>query len=62
MKVSDENAKWARASLRIFSDTRTLDEIEAIMAVPATRSHRKGQPVGRRTPGARMAILGVVLE
>src|SRR5258708_36232880 len=51
MKHGDNKTdKWATASLRIFADTLTVEEITVLLGVPASSSHSKGQPKGSRAP------------
>ena len=61
-EMLEEDEKWADAALRIFSETRGIDEIEAMMGVAATRSYRKGQPIGSRIPGVLRCVPAWILN
>jgi hypothetical protein len=49
-QAKPRSEKWTTASLCIYSETISPEEITARMGVPASRSHQKGQPVSSRTP------------
>jgi hypothetical protein len=42
--------KWARASLRVFSDTLQASDITTLLGMEPSRSYFKGQPVSSRNP------------
>jgi hypothetical protein len=46
-QILEEDEKWSRASLCIYSETLTHDEIGATLGIEATRTHSKGQPRGK---------------
>jgi Domain of unknown function (DUF4279) len=45
-----EPKKWATASLRIFSEARTVSEITDVLGIAPSRSYMKGDPVSSARP------------
>jgi len=60
--TGEDDKKWSSASLRIFSETREIDEIEGMLGVAATRSYRKGQPISSRNPGVLRRVSAWILK
>lgn len=46
--MGSQPEKWAKASLRVFSDAVSIEDISALLGVAASHSYRKGQPVSSR--------------
>jgi hypothetical protein len=43
-RILDEEEKWSQASLCIYSETLTHEQIGTALGLKATRTHSKGQP------------------
>jgi hypothetical protein len=41
--IDDEDARWSKASLRIFSDTHSVEEIAALLGTPGTLRKQPGR-------------------
>ena len=49
----DEDAKWSRATFRVWSDTMSPEAIAGALGIEPTELHRKGEPVSKRTAAVR---------
>jgi Domain of unknown function (DUF4279) len=47
MDEKQNSKKWSSASLRIFSETMLPEDVEAVLGLKASRTHRNGE---RRSP------------
>jgi hypothetical protein len=62
MRQAAQDSKWSMVSLRIFSDTRRVEEMSPLLGVAPSRSYEKGQLVTSRHPTARRGCHAWMLE